>query len=117
MKDGQSWVVVVQWLLSLVGIWQFSVLQSRASRRPFLENQLEVGFQATVAPTNLAARTRLARPSGGRIGQRSGLVEDRNVENARAKLTKLVPAGPVQNPELPPSCPEAAYDRAANFRR
>ncbi len=111
MKDRQSWSVVIPWLLSLVtilvGIWQFSVQQGQANRQPFLEKQLEVGFEATSAAATLASDTdpvewEKARRAFWKLywGTLS-IVEDRKVEDAMVELGKLVPPVPVQNPVLP----------------
>jgi len=111
MKDKHSWSVVIPWLLSivtiLVGIWQFSSQQGQSNRQPFLEKQLEIGFEATTAAATLASETdpvewEKARKAFWRLYWGSlSIVEDRRVENAMAALGQIVPERPDPFAALP----------------
>jgi hypothetical protein len=103
--------VIIPWLLTLLtaalGIWQFTSQQSQANRQPFLQKQLELSFQATETAARLATETDPAEWEKARItfwrlywGPLS-IVEDREVEEAMVKLGELVPAQPLQAPQLP----------------
>ncbi|MBV8566303.1 MAG: hypothetical protein JO366_17760 [Methylobacteriaceae bacterium] len=103
--------LVVPWLLTLVtvgvGIWQFSQQQQEAHRQPFLQQQLDLCFQASDAAARLATETdpaewEKARKTFWRLywGTLS-IVEDRGVEEAMVEFGKLVPDAPVAAPTLP----------------
>jgi hypothetical protein len=89
------------------GIWQFTVQQRQANRLPFLQKQLELCFQATDTVSRLASETDPAEWEKARQafwqlywGPLS-IVEDRAVESAMVHIGRLVPAQPIDAPELP----------------
>jgi len=103
--------VVVPWLLTVatgaIGIWQFTSQQQQANRKPFLEKQLELSFQATETAGELSSETDPAKWEQARIrfwklywGPLS-LVENQAVEAAMVELGRMVPAEPVPSPKLP----------------
>jgi hypothetical protein len=110
---GLNLTVVVPWILTLAtalgGIWQFTAQQSQANRKPFLEKQLELSFQAAEMAGRLASETDAAEWEKARIafwrlywGPLS-VVEDTAVESAMVEFGKLVPTEPVNAPKLPMS--------------
>ena len=105
--------VIIPWILTLVraatGIWQFTVQQSQANRQPFLQKQLELGFEATEAAARLATETNPEEWEKARArfwqlywGPLS-VVEDPTVESKMVDFGKLVPDQPVNSPKLPMS--------------
>jgi hypothetical protein len=81
--------------------------QRQTNRRPFLERQLELCFEATETASRLASETDLAEWEKARLtfwrlywGTLS-IVEDQAVEGAMVQLGKIVPREPVNSPALP----------------
>ena len=101
------------------GIWIRSRDQQQANRRPFLEKQLALCFDATDICSRLATETdpiewEKARSAFWRVywGPLC-IVEDLAVEDAMIQLGRLVPSKPVSNPSLPMSdLEDASYDLA-----
>jgi hypothetical protein len=86
---------------------KLTIEQQQTNRRPFLQKQLELCFEATDAASRLAtemiptewekARFTFWRLYWGILG----IVEDEPVAGAMVTLGKIVPATPVNSPELP----------------
>jgi hypothetical protein len=81
--------------------------QQQANRRPFLQKQLEICFEAVDAASRLATETsatelEIARLKFWRLywGPLS-IVENREVEGAMVALGKIVPPQPISSPKLP----------------
>lgn len=105
--------VIIPWVLAfatiLVGVWKFTAEQGQANKRPFLEKQLELGFQATDTAAKLAITTDVEEWKKARHtfwllywGSLS-IVEDPKVELAMFELGKLVPTTGEPVPSLPMS--------------
>jgi hypothetical protein len=103
--------IVITGILTLltigVGIWKFSAQQKQANRRPFLQKQLDLCFQATETTGRLASESDPIEWEKARItfwrlywGPLS-VVEGRLVEKAMVELGKLVPDNPVSSSTLP----------------
>jgi hypothetical protein len=101
----------IPWILALatavIGIFQFTEQQREANRRPFLQKQLDLCFQATETASRLASETDPTKWEEARItfwrlywGPLS-VVEDPAVESAMVDLGRLVPDHVVHAPELP----------------
>ncbi|MDX0722651.1 hypothetical protein GOD64_28225 [Sinorhizobium medicae] len=111
MNTSWNWTTVVPWVISLVtiafGWYQFVNNQAQSNREPFLNRQLELGFEvsdtvAVLASTVNADRWERARSDFWRLywGQLS-IVEDKAVERAMIELGRVVPRNPVRQPALP----------------
>ncbi len=105
--------VFIPWVLAfatiLVGVWKFTAEQGQANKKPFLEKQLELGFQATETAAKLAVTTDVEEWKKARHtfwllywGPLS-IVEDPKVEQAMVELGKLVPTTDEPVPPLPMS--------------
>jgi hypothetical protein len=88
----------------MLGRWRE---QQQANRRPFLEKQLALCFEATETASRLATETDPAEWEKTRLafwrlywGPLS-IVEDVAVETAMVDLGRSVPAQPVEEPRLP----------------
>lgn len=106
-----NWSLIVPWLLTLValvvGAWQFLHGQEQANKRPFLEKQLELTFDAVDSTSTMATTTDLnqwnaARNDFWRLywGVLS-IVEDPKVEAAMIATGKVVPKPHEPAPTLP----------------
>jgi len=109
--------VVVPWVLSIltasVGVYQFTVQQGQANRRPFLEQQLAICVEASDTAARLATETdpkewERARGAFWRLyWGRLALVEDREVESAMIDFGRqlsakgaTLPRDDLQNPSI-----------------
>jgi len=103
--------IVVPWVLTLItaliGIGQFVSQQRQANRKPFLEKQLDLCFQAVDAAGKLATETDPAEWEESRLhfwrlywGPLS-IVEDEAVERAMVEFGKRIPATAVGSLALP----------------
>ena len=119
--------VIIPWVLAfatiLVGVWKFTAEQQEANKRPFLEKQLELGFQATDTAAKLAITTDVEEWNKARHafwllywGSLS-IVEDPKVEQAMVELGKLVPTTAEPVPPLPMSNLEQHSYRLAHAVR
>jgi hypothetical protein len=98
---------------------KISAEQRQANRRPFLQKQLELCFEATDAAARVATETNSAEWEKSRLtfwrlywGTLS-IVEDTAVEGAMVKLGEIIPKTSVKTPVLPMvSVQGAAYELA-----
>jgi hypothetical protein len=103
--------IVIPWIFSICavigGIVSFSVQTAQANKRPFLEKQLELCFQACDIAARLATETdkekwEAARQEFWRLyWGRLAIVEDKEVECDMVVLGELIPEKPVSSPRLP----------------
>ncbi|MBY3109534.1 hypothetical protein HFO68_34285 [Rhizobium laguerreae] len=112
MSDSKfNLTALIPWLLSmatiLVGIQQFSEKQAQANREPFLQKQLELGFETSEVAARLASETDATKWEAAR--QRFwqlywgplSIVEDPSVEAEMVNLGGLVPKAPSPSSDLP----------------
>lgn len=103
--------------------WRFLLEQRQANRRPFLEKQLELCFQATEAAARLASEVDVAEWEKARLvfwrlyWGALCIVEDRKVARAMVELGNLVPREPVSSPALPMRTLEQLSLRLAHTMR
>jgi hypothetical protein len=93
----------------LVGIVTLALQQRQANRRPFLEKQLQLCFEATDAAASLATETDPTKWEQARLtfwrlywGPLS-IVEDAGVEEAMVALGEIIPKEPSPPPSFPRS--------------
>mgnify|MGYP003642440668 CR=1 FL=1 len=109
--ERRDWTIAVPWVLSivtiLIGIGTFYAEQRQANRKPFLEEQLDLGFQASTVVATLATTTDRDEWNAARIkfwllywGPLS-VVEDKGVEGCMVSIGKLVPGPAAVTPDLP----------------
>jgi hypothetical protein len=103
-----AFVALLGTMVTLVGtVCVFLLQQRQANRRPFLEEQLKLCFQATEAAARLASEVDAVEWEKARLcfwrlywGPLS-IVEDREVEGAMFAFGDLLREKPVSNPTLP----------------
>jgi hypothetical protein len=113
LSDFRSWLAtakpetVVAVLTAAVSVWVFLMQQRQASRRPFLEKQLQISVEATDAASRLATATdpdeweRARQEFWQLYWGRLALVEDRAVEARMVEFGRLIPEGPITRDQLP----------------
>jgi hypothetical protein len=86
---------------------KLSIEQQQTNRRPFLQKQLELCFEATDLASRLANETNPTEWEKSRFDFWRlywgilGIVEDQKVAEAMVNLGKTVPETPVASPKLP----------------
>ena len=119
---------IIPWVLTLVtvsvGIWQFSTEQTQNNRKPFLERQLEVGFEAVNSVSIMATTTdrEIWRKARARFWQlywgELSVVETPEVEASMIRLGELVPQMEDPIPSLPfGSLQRGSYELTREVRK
>ncbi|MBL29536.1 MAG: hypothetical protein CMM50_18555 [Rhodospirillaceae bacterium] len=107
----QNWAIAIPWLLSIltiaVGGWQFWLKVDQANKEPFLRKQLELAFEASEVAAQLATTTDPETWEEARQGFWKlywgplAIVEDRDVEAAMVRFSKVIPDEPAAQITLP----------------